>query len=107
MRKNCIHCGKCCLSGIPCTFGQILFSITDNNPMPCPACEKDGELYWCGLIRNSTKWLTPLVGGEKWKCEAMSDIAKIYIGIGDGCGMNPTQKQIFGKMKDYALSAGK
>ena len=100
--KKCEHCGRCCLSGIPCTFGQILFDITDNNPMPCPACEYDGGLYWCSLIRHPLKWFKPLVGNVSWKCEAMADIARIYIGIGDGCGMNSTQKGIMLKLKKYA-----
>lgn len=77
--ERCTHCGRCCFSGIPCTFGQILFDITADKYLPCPASESGNELYWCGLI---------------WKCEAMADIAGIYIGIGFGCGMNPTQKEI-------------
>ena len=100
--KECKHCGKCCLSGIPCIFGQVLFDITDNNPMPCPACENGDGLYWCGLIKNPTKWFPPLVGDISWKCEAMADIARIYIGIGDGCGMNPTQKVIRQRMREFA-----
>jgi hypothetical protein len=40
-----------------------------------------------------------MVGCVEWKCEAMADIAKIYIGIGDGCGMNPSQREIVSKMK--------
>ena len=102
MMKPCTHCGRCCLSGIPCYFGQILFDITENNPAPCPACLKSSDLYWCDLLINPTRWFAPIVGGIKWKCEAMADIARIYIGIGDGCCMNPTQKQIFAKMREYA-----
>lgn len=98
----CLHCGKCCLSGIPCYFGQILFDITDKNPMPCPASEKKDELFWCGLLLNPVKWFTPLVGNIEWKCQAMADIAKIYIGIGDGCGMNPSKRQIIYKMQEYS-----
>jgi len=98
--KECNHCGRCCLSGIPCIFGQILFDITDDNPMACPACECDGELYWCGLIKNPAKWFLPLVGNIIWKCEAMADIASLYIGIGDGCGMNPSKREIISNMKD-------
>lgn len=102
MLKDCIHCGKCCLSGVPCLLGQILFNITENNPQVCPAVEHNANGFWCGLIRNPVKWFTPLVGAEKWKCEGMSDIARIYIGIGDGCGINPRQREIMSKMKLYA-----
>lgn len=97
--KQCEHCGQCCLSGIPCMFGQILFDITDHNPAPCPACKKENGLYWCGLITNPIDWFKPLVGNFKWKCEAMADIAGIYIGIGDGCCTNPSKKKIIQKLK--------
>lgn len=40
-----------------------------------------------------------MVGDVEWKCEAMADIARIYIGIGDGCGMNPCQKEIITNIK--------
>lgn len=104
--KECEHCGRCCLSGIPCLFGQILFDITEENPQACPAVEHNDNGYWCGLVRNPTQWFSPLVGDTKWKCEAMADIAHIYIGIGDGCGMNPTQKGIqkgiMSRMREFA-----
>ena len=103
--EDCNHCGQCCLSGVPCIFGQILFDITESNPMSCPACKYENELYWCGLIKNPMKWFAPLVGKIDWKCEAMSDIARIYIGIGDGCGMNPTKKEIFSKLKKRICGA--
>lgn len=101
--RECDHCGQCCLSGVPCTFGQILFGIEENGtfcPIVCPACVNEDGLYWCGLLKNPLKWFKPLVGAISWKCEAMADIARIYIGIGNGCGMNPTQKEITQKMKE-------
>lgn len=102
MTFECTHCGKCCLSGIPCIFGQILFDITENNPQICPAVEHNAMGYWCGLIKSPLKWFPSMVGKVAWKCEAMADITRIYIGIGDGCGMNPSQKEIMSKMKLYA-----
>ena len=104
MSKECNHCGECCLSGIPCIFGQLLFDITEYNPQTCPACEKGGELYWCGILRHPQKYFSPLVGDIEWKCEAMADIARIYIGIGQGCGMSPTKKEIVAKMREFARS---
>ncbi len=101
MPEKCYHCGQCCLSGVPCTFGQILFDITEKNPTVCPACEYENELYWCGLIKNPVKWLVPLVGNIEWKCEAMADIARIYIGIGDGCCTSPSKKEVISKMKHW------
>ncbi len=99
----CDHCGKCCLSGIPCYFGQILFNITEINPQPCPSAEHDeyGKI-WCGLISNPLKWFPPMVGNIEWKCKAMADIASIYIGIGQGCGNNPTAQEIMTKCENLA-----
>ena len=98
MMAKCEHCGDCCLSGIPCIFGQILFDITSENPTVCPACQYEDNKYWCGLIKEPEKWFVGMVGDIKWKCEAMADIARIYIGIGDGCCNNPTMKEIGVKM---------
>jgi len=103
MMTACTRCGDCCKSGVPCSFGQILFDITEKNPMVCPALEHNGNGYWCGLIINPRKWFKPMVGSISWKCEVMADIARIYIGIGDGCCMNPTKKKIITKIKEYAL----
>ena len=100
--KECEHCGICCNSGIPCAFGQILFDITEKNPQSCPALAHNGNGYWCGLLLDPVGWFTPMVGNEKWKCEAMSDIAHIYIGIGDGCGSNPSQRKIIANMRKLA-----
>jgi hypothetical protein len=99
--KPCVHCGKCCLSGVPCIIGQVLFNITVDNPQPCPACVEIEGLYWCDLIRNPTKWFSVWVGNEKWKCEAMADIARIAIGIGRGCGVNPTEADFITGLKEY------
>ena len=99
---ECTNCGSCCRSGIPCIFGQILFDITENNPQECPALDHHDGLYLCGLIRNPRKWFIPLVGDVDWKCEAMADIARIYIGIGMGCGHSPAKNEVIGKMKQWA-----
>lgn len=105
--KPCTHCGDCCRSGIPCYFGQILFDITEASPQVCPALEKVGDLYWCGLIRNPVKWFTPLVGDVKWKCEAMAEIAALWIGIGDGCGISPSAMKTAKRMKFLGSIKGK
>ncbi|MFA5382077.1 MAG: hypothetical protein WC356_02845 [Candidatus Micrarchaeia archaeon] len=91
---KCKHCGKCCLSGVPCSFSQILFDITEKNPRACPACTKKAGLFWCDILLNPEKWFASMVGEVEWKCEAMADVARIYIGIGDGCGRNPAIAKI-------------
>lgn len=101
---ECTHCGHCCKSGIPCYFGRILFNITEDNPQSCPALLSDpfSNTYWCGLIEEPLKYFSPLVGDTRWKCKAMADIARIHIGIGQGCGVNPSCKEIMSNMKVYA-----
>ncbi len=98
----CIQCGRCCASGILCYFGQIVFDITERNPQSCPALEKDNDIYWCGIIKNPASYLQSMVGSEAWKLEAMAEIASVYIGIGDGCGSNPSVKKIMARFKEYA-----
>lgn len=99
--EPCTLCGDCCRSGIPCIFGQILFDITESNPQICPALETHGDYYLCGLLMKPQKWFSPLVGDIKWKCEAMADIARIYIGIGQGCCHNPTTDEVMNKMRQW------
>ncbi len=99
MVKSCIHCGRCCASGNPCSFGRILFDITENNLQSCPALEETDGLYWCGIIKNPSIYLVGMVGNVKWKLEAMAELVSIWVGIGDGCGMNPFNEKIMTKMK--------
>jgi hypothetical protein len=88
------------MSGVPCGVGQVLFDITENNPTACPACIKEGDLYWCGLIKHPLEWLGDMFGGIEWKCEAMAEIFSLYIGIGKGCGNSPIVRDVAKKMKE-------
>jgi hypothetical protein len=99
--KKCTHCGNCCLSGIPCAFGQILFDITHLNPHPCPACVEIDKMHYCGLIITPNKWFNKLFGDVSWKSEVMADIVRIYNGVGMGCGISPSQKEISKRMTRY------
>lgn len=104
--RECNHCGRCCASGIPCGFGQVVFDITERNPQRCPALEKSNDLHWCGIIKNPADYLQGMVGSEQWKLEAMAEMVSIWVGIGDGCGMNPSMREIMNKMKQrFSLSA--
>ena len=98
---KCNHCGRCCLSGIPCGVGQVLFDITDVNPTECPACLTEDDSCWCGIIKYPTKWLGFMFGDVEWKCEAMAEIFGIYIGIGAGCGLSPSIKRVAMQMKAF------
>src|SRR6266536_4208581 len=44
----CNRCGLCCMATI-CNLGQHVFSRAEY-PGPCPALEKVGDEYVCGLV---------------------------------------------------------
>jgi hypothetical protein len=82
-KKPCSHCGECCLA-VTCALGQALFLIGENDV--CPAIEKEEKgLYYCGLICDTAKFISGLVGTEQWKIDLMHDVFVKLIGIGVGC----------------------
>jgi len=82
-RKPCSHCGECCLA-ITCALGQAMFLIDENNVCPAIEIGEDG-LYYCGLISNTAKYVTGLVGTDQWKVDLMHDVFAKFVGIGIGC----------------------
>ena len=65
---SCCHCGLCCIE-IPCQLAQVFFKIGENTQ--CPALEETDGLFYCGLIRNTTKYVSELVGGEDRKVKVV------------------------------------
>ena len=51
----------------------------------CPALEQESGLYYCGLIRNPSKYVNYLVGNEEWKALYLSQMFGQWLGIGYGC----------------------
>ena len=80
--QDCSHCGICCLS-ITCQVAQVFFKISEE--ALCPALEQETRLYYCGLIRNSHKYVDNLVGTEEWKAQYFSLMFGQWLGIGRGC----------------------
>lgn len=81
-KRSCNHCGQCCLA-ISCQISQILFYIGENDR--CPAIEEQEGLYYCGLIQNTSKYVTELVGGEEWKAKFLKSEFSKMLGISYGC----------------------
>ena len=79
---DCNHCGECCLS-ITCQVAQVFFKIGEGTL--CPALEQEDGLYFCGLIRNTKKYVKDLVGNEEWKPIYLSRMFGQWLGIGYGC----------------------
>ena len=80
--KPCANCGECCLA-ITCDLGQAIFLVSED--AVCPAIEKDGEFYYCGLISNTANYVKHLAGREEWKTIFLRDVFKELVGIGIGC----------------------
>ncbi len=75
----CTRCGTCCraeLCGIALDFLQ-------QGP-PCPALERDGEVYVCGLVTDPQKYLD-CGARQDWKHEYLSNLVAQGLGIGRGC----------------------
>jgi len=80
--KPCIHCGECCLA-VTCALGQTLFLIGDDDV--CPAIEEEAGLYYCGLVTDTAKFVSGLVGTDQWKVDLFHKAFIKLIGIGVGC----------------------
>jgi hypothetical protein len=94
--QPCNNCGLCCANQ-PCPLGARLFRKTSG---ACPALEKDGDKYYCGLAVNPKKYLAGVF--SEAKAHELSHGAKLMIGSGIGCDAqlegethNTTMKQRF------------
>lgn len=72
----CNGCGWCCISE-PCALSKEFLGATDT----CPALERAGDRYACGLITNPSLYLgTPEFGNA-----VLADNFGQMLGIGTGC----------------------
>lgn len=72
----CNGCGWCCISE-PCPIAKEQLGATDK----CPALERAGDRYACGLITNPSLYLgTPAFGDP-----LLSQTIGEALGIGRGC----------------------
>lgn len=75
----CNGCGLCCQNEV-CPLGQIVFPRAQ---APCPALERNGERYVCGLVRHPEAYQpakTALYGAD-----ALRKAAEIGVGADIGC----------------------
>ena len=90
MKQTCNHCGQCCLS-ISCQLSQVLFKVTEDTY--CPALEIQDGYYYCGLIQNTAKYVSELVGQEEWKPSYLSQMFKNWLGVGLGCDSDKASEE--------------
>lgn len=53
--RNCNHCGRCCHT-TPCDVA-LAFVIDAVENYPCPAIEREGDIYLCGVVRSPNKYI--------------------------------------------------
>ncbi len=106
--KLCSRCGDCC-SKIMCGIGHAVFTdgeeptLEDNYDI-CPALEKDGEIFSCGLVVHPSKYLN-LGENAEWKDEWMSMFIGGMLGIELGCCSTMQNKRIGMQMRSWAMLA--
>jgi hypothetical protein len=66
---------------VTCDIGQAIFKSANY----CPAVIIEDGLYYCRLIRDTAKYISPLVGAEDWKTQVFCEFFKKVLGIGYGC----------------------
>jgi len=81
----------------------MVFDITEEAPRSCNALEESDGKYWCGLIVNPQRYLTDMVGEEQWKLDALAQMVSRVLGIGEGCGMSPSKRELISSMKRLQL----
>lgn len=57
--QTCNGCGFCCAAE-RCPIAIILIG---EGPGPCPAMEFEGGRFWCGFLRNASRYTTAVPAG--------------------------------------------
>jgi hypothetical protein len=92
--QACNGCGQCCKNEL-CPLGNAVFKRWEG---PCPALEREGERFGCGLVKHPERWMPvrTFTVGKK----IMSEAAAYLIGAGRGC-----DAQLEGEVDDPAFRA--
>jgi hypothetical protein len=77
--EPCNGCGLCCLVQ-PCELAVEYLSAPADRP--CPALEREGGRFWCGLVRAPVRYLADL---EPWQGRMMARGFALLLGVGRGC----------------------
>lgn len=85
--KPCNGCGVCCLTAL-CYVADWLFNGRpeaehEETAGPCPALEREGERYYCGLMRSPELYAPVTVAMHG--ADAARATMKFLMGAGDGC----------------------
>lgn len=89
--SKCIQCGKCCRERL-CLLGELFF---ETKTPPCPALTLKDEKSWCGFV---------LFADSFWPNFGMSEHLAFLLGIGKGCGSQPSDAdatELLSKMSEF------
>lgn len=75
----CNRCGLCCQYEV-CPLGQLVFRQVAG---PCPALERDGEQFACGLVAHPSSYAP--IRTSVHGAQVMSEAAAWAVGAGVGC----------------------
>lgn len=79
--KPCNGCGECCKE----EACDLSIDFLKSKKAPCIALEAEDGRYWCGLVRNPSKYL----GLQEWAKEfAVIELSPKFaymLGLGKGC----------------------
>lgn len=90
--ERCTGCGECCLA-IPCGLAFALFDQPEDSTFACPALEKAGDQYRCGLVLHPQQYIDL---GEKaqWRDDWFGALIGLMLGIGVGCDSGPAAQKM-------------
>lgn len=54
--QPCNGCGFCC-AAVRC---PIAITLIGDGPAPCPAMEFEDGRFWCGIVRNASRYVEPI-----------------------------------------------
>jgi len=80
-RAKCTRCGNCC-KNIVCDLGVIFMGT---NTTPCPALEYKDNIYWCGLVTNTKKYIFPGIEFTDTQIQSLRKHILKVNNFGEGC----------------------
>lgn len=81
--RPCTRCGLCCLAE-RCALSLGFFRANDSKR--CPALEREGDVWSCGLISHTESYAKD--AGIEWPSRDYLEIEEFFgelLGIGKGC----------------------
>jgi hypothetical protein len=78
--QPCNGCGYCCMEE-PCQVAESVLHIDPTVNKPCPALEWQDGRFYCGLIRNMSRYTDIRQEFDGF----MGAMFSKWLGVGEGC----------------------